>query len=291
MEVSTLQEILDEDLKNKSPEFRKKFLQYKVFTVWEKIVPSVVAKEIFPLRIDDETLIIYAKNSVAKDTFKFLAEEVLQALNNISGAEIFKKFAFAKSFERLKKNQNKKKYSPPKKLDVELSAEEISECEKKVAWIEDAELKKISLEGFISLKKSEKIKIATGWRKCKLCKNFCTPDEVLCVTCKISEKNKMRDEIRKIFYKNPEKNYPSILQEIQKNFPHIAKEVNEETISSERAAMIREISVRVSIGDSESDLARTLVSIYKSLPKDKLTAAIMNRALYELRFDLANRIF
>ena len=100
----------------------------------------------------------------------------------------------------------------------------------------------------------------------------------------------MREEIRKIFYRTPNKSYPKILAEIQKKFPHTAEICSEEIISSERSEMIRELAARVSVGDNQSDLAKTLVMIYKCVPKERLTTAIMNRALYELRFDLVDRI-
>ena len=186
MEISTIKDVLEENFQNQSSEFRKKFLQRKIFFCWEKIVPPIVANDILPLRIDKETLIVHAKNSVAKDSFKFLAEEILQTVNKFLGGEVFKNFRFSRSFERMKITPRKKKISKLKKIKIELSAKEITECEKKVEQIKDSELKKISLQLFIDKKKSEKIKLANGWKKCKICGMLCAPEEIICDSCIIT---------------------------------------------------------------------------------------------------------
>lgn len=292
--MSSVSEIIQKNFQTFDEKLQKKIISHEIFFRWEEIASPIIAKDIFPMKIDGTTLIVYAKNSAAKDSMKFLAQNILDNANKIlgDGKEIFTKIAFAKSFERLKKFHSQKKVTTNKNIssDIELTAEEITDCKKKVENIKNLSIKQIALEGLIKHKKAEKIKLKLGWHNCRNCGVLCKPEEIFCNSCKTQEKNKMREEIRQIFYKNPEKNFPAVLQEIQKKFPYFADECDENIIAFERSAMIREIASRVSTGDKTSELAKTLVMLYKCVPKEKLTDNLMNRALYELRFDLADRL-
>ena len=172
--------------------------------------------------------------------------------------------------------------------DVELSDAEIAEREKNVAEIKNPKLKKIALESFIAQKKVRKIKIANGWHKCKCCDTLCSPGKIVCENCRIKERNKMREAIRHSFSKNPTANFFEVLNEVKKIFPHIAEEISVEIVRSERTALITALAAKVSVGDTKSDAAKFLTQLYRQLPKEKLTDAVIARALKELRFNLAN---
>ena len=292
-EIFTIKNILEEKFKTYDKDFQKKLLQHKIFNHWNEIASQIIANDVLPLKIEGETLILYAKNSSAKDAIKFLAQDILNNANEKigNGKKILKNISFAKSFERLKKNRQQNNFSAQKIVvdDIELTDEEISDCEKKIADIKNPDIKKIALKGLLEYKKTEKNKILNGWHKCKICGVLCEPAEKICGHCKIVERNKMREEIRKIFYKTPEKNFPTILKEIQKKFPNLKNECDENIIAHERANLIRELASRVSTGDKDSELVKILVMIYKRVPKEKLTDKLMNQTLYELRFDLSDR--
>ncbi len=275
--------------------FQKKLMRHRIFHHWKEIA-GPIAEDIFPIKIVGATIVLYAKTSAAKDNFKYIAKDILDAANKMAGGdeEIYKKFDFAKSFNRptfSEQNFRKQKTSAQKKFSVEnieLSAAELAECEKNVAEVKNPELKEIALKSFIAQKKNYKLKIQEGWHKCELCNSLCPPEEIICDSCRIGEREKMRREIRQIFIKNPEKKILTVVEEVKKIFPQIKEEVLPEVVNSERAALINSRAAKVSFGDTKSEAAKFLVQLYKQLPKEKLTDAIINRALKELRFNLVN---
>ena len=126
-------------------------------------------------------------------------------------------------------------------------------------------------------------------RKCKLCNNLCEPGKILCDMCEIYERNKMRDKIRKIFCEKPSTKFYQVQEQIIKDMPHMKIECSLMIIESIWAGLINETAARVSYGDNKSDSAKFLVMLYKQVDRENLTAAIINRALKELRFNLADQ--
>ena len=99
----------------------------------------------------------------------------------------------------------------------------------------------------------------------------------------------MRREIRQIFCRKPEATFFEVLRIIRQKFSNIAEECSLEVITYERNSLIKSSAAKVSFGDTESDAAKFLVQLYRQLPKEKLTDAIINRTLSELRFNLADQ--
>lgn len=294
--METIQEILNKKIQSYGADFQKKLLRHKIFCRWKEIAPENISEDIFPVKIKNNILVLHAKTSVAKDNLKFFAQDIIDSANKIlaGGEEIFTKIEIARFYKQKKITKKINIKKPPKITSVEeiiLTQEEILECEKNCEDIKNPEIKKIALEGFIKHKKTQKFKIMNGWQKCKVCGNLCAPEKIICDICKVKEKNKMRDEIRQKFFLEPGTKYQKFLRELQKKYPHIAEEISIEVVHSERAGLIREICARVSIGDRDSALAKKLVAIYKNVAEKKLTDSLINHALYELRFDLANRNF
>ena len=291
-EIESAVGVMNKTLQTLDKDLQKKIVNHGIFFHWKEIAGSI-AKDIFPIKIVGDTIILYAETSVAKDNMKFLAQEIIDKANEVVGLgeEIFKHIDFAKSFER-KKILPKKKIAPPQKKfsveEIELTDEEISDCEKKVGEFKNPEIKKITLEQLINHKKLQKLKLQYGWHKCEICGILCAPEENICGICKIGERNKMRDEIQQLFYKNPQIKFQTVLEEIQKKYPHVSDECDMQVIDAERSALIRSIAARVSYGDRKSATAKMLVMLYRRLPEDKLTDAIINRTFEELKFDLAD---
>ena len=295
-ELENISAVMVKSLQSYSANFRKKILSHTIFTCWKEIA-APLAEDIFPIKVENQTIILYAKNTAAKDNFKYIAKDILDAANKIvgGGEEVYKKFDYAKNFDKpnrtAEKILSKKKFSAAKKIsvaDVKLTAAEIAECEKNVAEIKNPEIKKIALASFITQKKSYKLKIKSGWHKCKICESLCPPEEIICEVCRISERDKMRRTIRQIFLKNPCAKFFDVLNEVKKIFPHLAEEIFISTVTSERSALIKSFASKISFSDTKSEDAKFLVQLYKQLPKDKLTDAIIKRAFNELRFNLIN---
>ena len=283
-------------LRKMNENFKSKMIRSAIFYRWKDIA-GPFADDIFPIKVVGNTLILYSKTSAAKDNFKYIAKDILDAANFIigGGEEIFKKIDFAKSFSRPSaktKNFSKgKKISAQKKFpvdDVELSDAELAECEKNVAEIKNPALKEIALKNYITQKKVNKIKLASGWHKCSCCDVLCPKEEIICESCRITERSKMRRAIQQYFLQNPSANFFEVTKEIKKLFPHISEEISVEIVSSERSALISSTASKISFGDTKSDAVKLLVQLYRQIPQEKLTDAVINRALKELRFNLSN---
>ena len=295
-EIESLSAVMSKTLQSYDENFKKKLLRRTIFTCWKDIA-APFAEDIFPIKVSKQTVILYAKTSAAKDNFKYIAKDILDAANKIigGGEEVYKDFDYAKTFNKpsrtTEKIFGKKKFSSAKKFsvdDIKLTAKEIAECEKNISEIKNLEIKKIALASFITQKKSDKLKIKNGWHKCKICESLCPPEEIICEVCRISEQNKMRRTIRQIFLKNPCEKFFDVLHEVKKNFPHLAEEIFLSTVTSERNYLITSLANKISFGDTESKDAKFLVMIYRQLPENKLTDAIIKRALQELKFNLLN---
>jgi len=269
-----------------NPELRKKLLQKEIFNRWQEIFPAF-ADKFFPVKIDGETLIVDSNDSAFKDMLKFGAPDFIQKINEkISpGLPIISKIKFGKSFEDipppLKKNSAPKIWE-----EIQLSAEEIDECKKKVAAVADKTQRQFLLETILSCKKAEKRKLKSGWHKCKFCNLLCPPKEILCNICAVKERGRMIQEIRKIFIAAPETHFREILQRITRQFPYLNCTL--ETIESARMDLILQKAAKISYGDTESDAAKFLVQLIRQLPREKLTDAIINRTLKEFKFNLAD---
>ena len=292
-EIKSIDAIMQDTLLTFDKEFLRKLISQAIFTNWEKIAGKF-SKDLVPVKIKDDVLILHAKTSAARDNLKFIAKDILDNANNFlaSGEVVLRKIDYAKTFEMpskiLKKISRPKKNSPSLN-DIQLTDEEISECKKLAAEIIEPKIQQMTFVGLINRKKAEKLKLADGWHKCKCCNSLCKPEEIICDFCRISERNKMRREIRKIFYQKPSTKFFEVLQFIRKKFSHIAEEVSLEVITSERNALINSVAAKVPFGDTKSELAKFLVMLYCQLPKEKLTDAIVNRTLKELRFNLSNQ--
>ena len=291
-ELEPVSEAIFKSVLQLDKKFQQKLIQHRIFHLWKEIA-GPYAEDIFPVKVIDKTLILYAKTSAAKDTFKYIAKDILDKANELigDGNELYQKIDFAKNFNRqpaAKKISRKvvaKKFSVD---DIQLSDAEISDCKEKVSKIKNPDLKKIAFQTLITQKKSYKLKIQAGWKKCKCCDSLCPPKKIICDSCRVSERDKMRRTIRQIFLRDPCVNFFDVLEGVKNFFPYLAREITVEVVSSERSALINSLARKVSVGDTKSDAAKTLVQIYKQIPAEKLTDAIMNRALQELRFNLAD---
>ena len=270
-----------------NPNLRKKLLQQEIFNRWSEILPAF-SNKIFPVKIQGDTLIVDSNDSAAKDTLKFGAPNLVKLINaKVSpGLPIISEIKFGRLFENSPPVQ---KNLPVENVEeIELTQEEIAECEKKVAAIVDENQRQFLLETFLSYAKSQKRKLQRGWHKCKFCNVLCPPKEIFCNVCKVKERGRMYKEIRKIFCATPETSFQEIQQKIIQEFPHLKAECTLEAIESARMDLISQQAKKISYGDTNSDAVKFLVRLIRQLPLEKLTPQIINRTLEEFRFNLAD---
>lgn len=280
----------------------EKLLRIEIFRRWKEIAESL-SKQILPMGIKNKTLILYASNPVVKDNMKFLANNIVEKINSTvgNGEKIIESITFGKSFEKpdeslediinpkFEKKINDKKISPADLKKINLTDEEISECEKKLPKIQDEQRRKELLETFLNRAKLRKWRIKNGWHKCKICDELCEPNKIICDFCKIKEREKMRKKIRRIFYDLPWTNFKVVQKQIWEEMPHMADECNLTVIESVWSSLLRETAARVSFGDKTSLDAKFLVMLFKQVDEKNLTEKLISRTLNELRFNLANQ--
>lgn len=209
-----------------------------------------LADKVTPIKIQDKVLQIYANNSAVKDNLKFTAKNLAEKINKIIGrGEII--------IENISFAKNFQK--PPEIVEIEE----------------------------IPAKISEPVEVVR--RKCKLCNNLCEPGKILCDMCEIYERNNMRKKICRIFCEKPSTTFYQVQEKILSEMPHMKKECSLMTIESVWAGLVNETAARVKYGDNTSDTAKFLVMLFKQVEEKDLTDALINRALKELQFNLAER--
>ena len=97
----------------------------------------------------------------------------------------------------------------------------------------------------------------------------------------------MTEELFKIFYDEPWIKTWDAQKILLERMPHMRRECLPDAVESARTSLIQQIASHVRYGDDSSPNALKLVMLEKRLPPDKLTPAIIKRALSDLQFNLA----
>lgn len=266
-----------------------------IFLNWKKILDDDSA-EFFPVKLQDTTLILFSEDPALNDYLKYNTPNLIEKINSYFGKEIVTKIKFsgrfsnkfiAKNFSAREKNSN----DAEKIADVEISLtdEEIDECKKKSSVIEDEDCRRRLFECLIAKKKSDALKKLSSWHKCAVCENLCEPQENLCDFCKVHEQNKMLQAIRKLFHDTPYIKFSDVQKKICEDMPHMQKYCTLNLIDSARMDLIQQTVRRISFGDKNSPLAKFFVMLVRQLPEEKLTEKIIEKTLYEFRFDFVDQ--
>lgn len=293
--------VIRRTLSNFGGNLQREIICRSIFQRWHEIAGNF-SKSLLPLRIDGKNLILCAKNSVAKDNVKFIANTLVNNINEKigQGEQIIETVSLGKSFEQPDKffERNiilpKKNNSPARKISNEINSvvltdEEFSDCQKKVSAIQDESRREFFLQTFIAHAKTEKWKIQNGWHKCRNCDTLCPAEDIFCGVCEVNERGKVRQKIRRIFMNEPWSTFRDVKSRLEKIFPHMKEECTFDVIESERASLIRETAASLSTNSSDSKRKKFLVMLFRRLREEALTEAIINRALKDLRFNLAER--
>lgn len=285
--------VIQKSLTHIDPSVKKQIDIQFIFLRWREFVGDF-ADKIFPVEFKGKTLVLHSDNSTLKDKFKYLIKDLVPKINSIFGAEVVDKIIFGTNFNAQKKSADKtKKITQPSteisSVEVTLTDEEIAECEKKSAVIENPDNRKMLFDCLVTKKKADKVKTLSDWHKCALCENLCPPAETLCDMCQIYERRKLIDAIRRIFHDAPETKFREVQRQIAEIMPHMKAACTLTFIESARMSLIQQTSKLLSYGDTESDLAKFLVRLVRQLPEDALTEKIIEKTLHEFRFDLADR--
>ena len=271
----------------------KKFLGSEVIHNWSKLVDDEIAAQVIPVTIEHGVLFVDAQSSAVKDQLKFFAEEIIDAINENFGREepLVKEIRIAKGFQIADKPPKKvSEPAPVEEVDLEqipLTDEETKHCEEQAQRISNDKLRQTVLQTLLTQARLKKFRLANGWHKCARCETLCPPKETFCEVCRIKERDAMTEELFKIFYDEPWIKTWDAQKILLERMPHMRRECLPDAVESARTSLIQQIASHVRYGDDSSPNALKLVMLEKRLPPDKLTPAIIKRALSDLQFNLA----
>lgn len=272
----------------------KKFLCSELIHNWNNLVDENIAAQIKPVTIEHGVLFVDAESSAIKDQLKFFAAEIIDAINEKFAEEepLVKEIRIAKGFQIAAMKQ--KKISKPAQASqitleqITLTKEEIEHCKEQAKKVSNLSLRQTVLKTLLTQARVQKLRLANGWHKCAKCDKLCPPEEMFCEVCRINEREAMVEELFKIFYDEPWLKTWDAQKILLERMPHMRKECLPNAIESARTSLIQRIASHICFGDEESPDVLKLVMLSKRLPPDKLTPAIIQRALADLQFNLAD---
>lgn len=277
------------------PETYKKFLCSEAIYHWNKIVDASIADKVKPVTIERGVLFVDVTNSAFKDQLKFVAEEIIDAVNEYIAEDepLVKEIHIAQGFQ-VSENPRPKKITPaeePKSRveQIPLTDEELKRCEERAAKIPDEDLRKTVFDTLVSQVRVQKFRLANGWHKCATCEVLCPPEETFCEVCRIKNREVMVNALYRIIYDEPWLNARDVEKILLERMPNMRTECSFEVVESARTSLIQKVASAIRFGDEESADVFKLVMLEKRLPPEKLTPAIIRRTLFDLKFNLADQ--
>ena len=272
----------------------KKFLANEVINKWDEIIDESISKYVKPVTIERGVLFVHVQNSAFKGQLKFFTEEIIDTINeNFKEEEpLVKEVRIATGFQIANMPPEKKspvKVEEPKlKLeDITLTDEEKKHCEEQAEKISTPQFREMLLDMLLAQVRLKKFRLANGWHTCAKCDKLCPPEEMFCEVCQIKERDAMLKALFKIFYDKPWLRPWEVQQVLLEQMPHMKQECSVGVIESARTSLIQRVASQVPFGDNKSLKALKLVALKRRLPPEKITPEIINKTLFEMRFDLA----
>lgn len=287
-----LENYLREKMCSLGAESYQKFLAAEVIHYWREFVGEKISAKVKPVKLEGGILLVAVESSAYRDQLKFWSEEIIDAINEKCGEPLVKEIRPAQGFQVVKHVEPPPPEVGKPKLTPEtmtLSPEEIRRCEERAQKVSDEKLRETVLQTLISHAKLQKFRLASGWHKCLKCDSLCEPTKILCPVCTIKEREAMVNALFKIFSEQPWLKAWEAQKILLEQMPHMKNECLLPTIESARSSLIQQAASKVRFGDETSPDVLKLVALKKRLPLEKLTPAIIHRALTDLRFNLAEQ--
>ncbi len=286
-----LENYLREKMRSLGTEPYQKFLAAEVIHHWRELVGEKISAKVKPVKLERGILLVAVESSAYRDQLKFWSEEIIEAINEKFGEPLVKGIRPAQGFQVVAPVETPPEVDKPKVApeNVTLSAEEIRRCEKRAQKVANDKLRETVLQTLLSHAKLQKFRLANGWHKCLKCDSLCEPTEILCPICTTKEREAMVNALFKIFSEHPWLKAWEAQKILLEQMPHMKNECLLPTIESARSSLIQQVASKVRFGDETSPDVLKLVALKKRLHPDKLTPAIIRRALADLRFNLAEQ--
>ena len=286
--------LVHEQMRAAGADTYQRFLCQELIHKWRELVDESIAAQVTPVTIEYGVLFVDVKNSAFKDQLKFIAEEIIDAINDNYDTPLVKEIRPAKPFqiaaapiEEIPPAQDEK---PEVTFDtITLTAEEIKRCAEQAAGFANDELRQTVLNTLLSQARVQKFRLANGWHKCSDCNTLCPPEEIFCDVCRIRARTAMVEELYRIFYDAPQLTTRDARKILLERMPQMRTECLPEAVESARTSLIQKVAAGIRYGDEDSPDVLKLVALAKRLTPDKLTPAIIRRTLLDLQFNLPRR--
>ena len=288
------EKLLREKMRSLGAETYQRFLFSELAYHWRELVDKTISDKMKPVKFERGILYVAIESSAYKDQLKFLEDDIIDTINEKFGETIVRSICPALAFQ-ISNTSPDKNSSPsiekpkPTPEDMTLSEEEIQRCEEQAQKVSNEKLRETALQTLLSQAKVQKFRLANGWHKCLKCDVLCAPEEIFCEVCKIKEREAMVNALFRIFYDEPWLKAWDAQKILLKEMPHMKGECSLAAVESARTSLIQKVASKVRYGDEDSPDVLKLVTLEKRLPPDKLTPAIIKRALIDLQFNLSEQ--
>ena len=284
-----LEKYLREKMRALGADTYQRFLASELAYHWRELVDKDISDKMKPVKLERGILFVAIESSAYKDQLKFWKEEIIDAINENFGEDIVSDICPASALQIAKMPPDKTSRAEVEKTkltpeDMILSQEEIQRCQERAKEVSNEKLRETILQTLLS-----QAKLASGWHKCLKCDVLCPPEEIFCEVCKIKEREAMTNALFRIFYDEPWLKAWDAQKILLEEMPHMKSECSLAAVESARSSLIQKVASKVRFGDEESPDVLKLVALEKRLPSDKLTAAIIKRALIDLQFNLSEQ--
>lgn len=294
--MNGIESLLHEKMLAAGADTYQRFLCQELIHKWRELVDESIAAQVTPVDLEHGVLFVDVKNSAFKDQLKFIAEEIIDAINENYDTPVVKEIRPAKPYQIAAAAQVVEE-TPPAQVEktevtfdtITLTAEEIERCAEQAAGFANDELRQTVLNTLLSQARVQKFRLANGWHKCADCETLCPPEEIFCGVCRIRARTAMVEELYRIFYDEPWLTTWDARKILLERMPKMRTECLPEAVESARTSLIQKVAAGIRYGDEDSPDVLKLVTLAKRLPPDKITPAIIRRTLIDLQFNLSRR--
>jgi hypothetical protein len=260
---------------------RKQYKAQLVLFYWKKIVGKDIAANTRPIRISFTTLLISAKSSAWANNLMMMKIEIISKINSFIGDTLIKDIRFC-SYRESEAAAKVEELPDGPDLGRLLRKVNLCEQERKIVTEKCSEIKDEALRSrlerlYQKQLQKEKLEKQYEYHSCKRCSTLCIKEKEYCTSCERAVRQEKETKIREILLSKPWARYSDIYEQIS---------CSREMVNRQRIRVLQRLAAKVSLNDTKSLEARTLVMLYRSLPPDQLNEENITKALHRLRNDM-----
>ena len=262
------------------------YVSHRVLVHWPEIVGEGIARQVEAVRLTRKKLWLYTPDAAWRNEIRMMQLEILQRVNNFAGEKLVDELHFARSgcekeelqrAERAEEDETASVFSKGmlhRAVEkVNLTQEEIEAAQAACRNVENDELRQKLFSLTLRQQKLRHLKENEGYHPCQDCGTLCPPGESRCGVCARRHAEGILDSITRLLSDVPWLRYADV-----------KKSVPEATVRDYalcRAWLVGAWAAKVELTDYDTVEAKMLVMLFRSLPPEQITEAVVKRTLYE----------